>query len=578
MTSNKELVLTGHKEIWPKNTEEAIFLGPWCFTGHNSVPFSDYTKHKIIPSPWDSKDDILNACYYIDGFIEKIVPSLALFFNQYYKTDFSEKFWNTTLCVWLTNWLGILYSHYKNLEKANDFLSYPVLVKINDSINIKRLYNQYDVFVNASNHDYHIFLFSEILLQTKFDNLIPEIKKYDLTLTRSSAKKTNKIKSMLKNIYHQFFPTDVFWGGINGLNRKERLLLRIVRRKKYIIKESRFIAPQKTLETYIPRYKLEFSCANNFELIVKKILLQHIPEIFFKGIPALEKYEQVKYWIDYEILSSSTVAFKIARIRENNGKWYSIQHGGGYGQKLCNSYANTEYRIADKFITWGWNHKHQYQGEYLPLPGFKLCKLKKHNEINDKIIFIGGLNPPFRYRLQSELTPEELLFYLQDRNAFLGTLNNTIRQKILFKPYSHDFGIGELKSIKKVISNRQIINFKTKNAMNYALSSRLTVIDAMRTSFLECLATDTPTVAYCRNNIFSLIDEAKKDLIPLIDVKILHPNPISAAEHINNVYNNVEGWWGSGELQKAKDKFINKYAFTSDKYLSQWKFFIKSLD
>ena len=38
-------------------------------------------------------------------------------------------------------------------------------------------------------------------------------------------------------------------------------------------------------------------------------------------------------------------------------------------------------------------------------------------------------------------------------------------------------------------------------------------------------------------------------------VKVYHETPESASKHINEIWDNVEGWWESSEVQEVMDVF-----------------------
>jgi len=52
---------------------------------------------------------------------------------------------------------------------------------------------------------------------------------------------------------------------------------------------------------------------------------------------------------------------------------------------------------------------------------------------------------------------------------------------------------------------------------------------------------------------------------------ILHDNPESVAKKVNEVYEDTLSWWSAPEIQDAKDQFCRQFAFTSEKWISEWK-------
>lgn len=61
----------------------------------------------------------------------------------------------------------------------------------------------------------------------------------------------------------------------------------------------------------------------------------------------------------------------------------------------------------------------------------------------------------------------------------------------------------------------------------------------------------------------------------LRDVKILHDGPVSAADHINEIFDNVNKWWNDESLQNVRMQFINYLGFSSRNWIGKWSNFIK---
>ncbi len=49
-------------------------------------------------------------------------------------------------------------------------------------------------------------------------------------------------------------------------------------------------------------------------------------------------------------------------------------------------------------------------------------------------------------------------------------------------------------------------------------------------------------------------------------VGIFHSNPISAARHMNQIWDSIDEWWNDPIVIKAKESYCRKYAY-SDKNL-----------
>ena len=101
--------------------------------------------------------------------------------------------------------------------------------------------------------------------------------------------------------------------------------------------------------------------------------------------------------------------------------------------------------------------------------------------------------------------------------------------------------------------------------------SRLCIHDYFGTTWLETLSMNFPTVVFWDLNRIHTLASVQPYLDDLRRLKILHDTPESAAEFVNEIYEDPLLWWMSSELQQAKDKFCHLFARTSKNWLKEWK-------
>ena len=87
---------------------------------------------------------------------------------------------------------------------------------------------------------------------------------------------------------------------------------------------------------------------------------------------------------------------------------------------------------------------------------------------------------------------------------------------------------------------------------------------------LENLSDNIPVIAFWGKEQ-QLSESAKPYYQLLVDVGIIHFSAISAAEKINEVWDNVENWWNQSNLQEAREKFCHRYAKKSQNPVTELK-------
>ena len=367
----------------------------------------------------------------------------------------------------------------------------------------------------------------------------------------------------------------MFLGRVYGLSVSDRIYLQFSRDPFFLFKKGINTTAKKagSAKRDIDKGRLDFGARNGFERIVEKILLKHIPDIFFEDSEFCRKHAtRIKRWVGMDLYTSN---LEIACLIESGGRWISAQHGGAYGHLLSFPMAKIEYAITEGFITWGWRHRHIYDFNHYPLPSPMLSKLKKHQERDDKIIFVGTMVPSYIYRMDSYLVPEQIMPYLNNKVLFLKHLDKVALEKIKYKPYPYDYSTNEREIIGTVLPEGQ---FLTRGTLSGFFScSRLAVIDHPSTSFLEALAMNTPTVLFWDPAHFAFCEEVRPFFNRLREAGILFDRPEEAAKKVNEIWPDVKGWWDRPDVQRAKDDFCFQFARTSAAWRKEWAQFVKKL-
>jgi len=268
-----------------------------------------------------------------------------------------------------------------------------------------------------------------------------------------------------------------------------------------------------------------------------------------KSLPPKAVYTSIGCYIN------TPIKFLVA---ENYNKipYWIHQHGGGYGMyKICNP-EFYERRVATKFFTWGWVEDDiTYRLPAKP----RIRKLVQDNQVLLKTT-LG-----FKYR-QWVVTDDAVYHENIDLTNRTITFLNAIRKdiKLEISHYKQETGIN----IKQIydLNNRKYSD-KSKPDGAY----KIHVCNYLGTSWLESIACGIPTIVFfdkskqCfRKNVTEIINE-------LIKVGIIHTAPESAAEHLNNVYDDLDKWWESDDLKEVKTKFINRFANFSNDWPLYWQ-------
>ncbi len=178
------------------------------------------------------------------------------------------------------------------------------------------------------------------------------------------------------------------------------------------------------------------------------------------------------------------------------------------------------------------------------------------------LLVLGGL-PRYSYKLSSETVSSQWLEYFNDQCQFISHLPNTIQNELKVRLYPTDFGWNER---QRFTDNFPNVEFPPNTIPISTLSAECKIIVSTynSTTFLETLAKNIPTVVFWNPEFWELREDAMPYFSILKEAGIFHESPESAANHIQRVWDNIESWWLSEDVQKAKKIFIDRFAVQSN--------------
>ena len=151
-----------------------------------------------------------------------------------------------------------------------------------------------------------------------------------------------------------------------------------------------------------------------------------------------------------------------------------------------------------------------------------------------------------------------------------------LQKKINVRLLPHDFGWDQLErwtdsglDVKIEINNQDIISSMRK--------SRLCISTYNSTSFLETFFWNIPTIIFWNPVYWELNVQAKPYYQKLINAQILHYDPVNAAKHLIKIWDNVDNWWKSDDVQSAKNHFCQQYSFEVNNPISKLSSIIREI-
>ena len=530
---------------------------------------------------------------------EKFFPEICRILNQYHGTSHESRYWSIIIGPWYKKIIKVILNRHNTLEKClleNEISGTTSFFDNGYNLATLNYLSSYEAF---SDDLWNNVLTTRIMklsekLNFKID-YIDHNKNLDIYPGfYSSISKTTKLKNknflklcfdLYSKISRKFIrDNDAFI--INSyLPLKSEIKLELSLGQwpqiwKYqwskfynwteIIKH-----PDKLLRKKLSE-KFEIKSNTNIENILCSLLFELLPVCYLEGFMDLQKIVDKQPWPKSPkfIFTSSNFnadeVFKLWTANQINSgtKYYIGQHGS--------QYATFKYKIkmleettSDKFITWGWtNYLKQHNPAFiLNIAG----KKRKSYNPNGGLLLIETI---IDVRFTTWDIHSEYIDYLNEQKNFVNNLdylpkkNLTIRLhsgfKLMNKNLNEDHRLLDFDSSLKIDNG-------IKNIDNLISKSRLIVYSYDSTGVLENLSQNIPTLVFWNNVLEEMSENAKPYYQLLVDAGIVHMSAKSVTNKINEIWDDVDGWWQQRHVQDARKKFCDRYAKTSHNPISELK-------
>ena len=161
------------------------------------------------------------------------------------------------------------------------------------------------------------------------------------------------------------------------------------------------------------------------------------------------------------------------------------------------------------------------------------------------------------------------------KGRFVKTLNQSLKNQLIFKRYHHDYGWNHLSKIKEISSN---ISSRRQSFAEILNSARILVSDSNQTSFLVSMSLNIPTIIYFEYDLQNTLNDRAHGIFKkLEEIKVLHRSPEKAALFINKIYDDPKKWWDDPEVKHVVKEFNNKFAYADKDFINLWSKEFKNL-
>jgi putative transferase (TIGR04331 family) len=585
------LATTADQRFWKKN-ERIIFLGEWCKL-FNQKPIWSQLEHEVQPYHWQSREKYLQGSIYLNQLYESCLPIVAENLNIAHNENHSCQYWRIVIGGWLYYFIQNFYDRYLSIRHVAD----------SQKVNLTWIPNVEETdftpkdmqtfFTWNYQDNYNLYLYSWLI---KKINTIP-------TEVTSDPLQEEQVSSPLNGSddLHQGntgLKSKIKWGIKKILETYPRLLSKsyqdvvlvsLYARKQDLIKLQLALGQFPDLHTpdvkisevninLELRNKLNSPKGNDeFTSLLYQLIPSQMPKCYLENYQELNSKSKTKFPKNPKVIVTANAhyfneGFKVwcAYHMENGAQLVGMPHGSHYGAALWSSNETHEKKVADHYLSWGWED--EKNSHVIPFPSIQLAGTQKKIRFDSKggILWIGLSRPRYLNSCHSAPRGCEMLEYIDDQKVFLRALDSKVKKILKMRPYHSDYEWNVKGRLIDAIPDLQFSD-KKKTLNQELCESRLLISSYNSSPILETLSANFPTIAFWDFNHWELRDTAIPYFEDLVRVGIVHKNPASAASKVNEVYQDPMLWWLSPEVQEVKKRFCSQFARTSSTWISDWK-------
>jgi putative transferase (TIGR04331 family) len=331
------------------------------------------------------------------------------------------------------------------------------------------------------------------------------------------------------------------------------------------------LTPQPINESLRDQINLSLGSTGGFAEFLAKSVSRHLPTVYLEGFKNLTEQtfsENVLTKPPRAIFTNTLLhrseQFKLwsaTFVAQGKTKLFSGQHGGGYAiYRFPNWTELNEHAVIDGFLGWG-----KFKSSDIDFGScFQANSDYYKPNYSGKLLVVLG--PVTRQQNNFNLGNVHCNSnYYESINEFLQSLDIEKLSSTVVRPKNADpnrkparVSVGQ---ISVVLGESINLDLGSESLERSLSESRLAVVTYNETTIPTNLMANFPTIALWDPNYVRLNDRAAAVYEELLNAKILFHSPTDAAQHISEIWSDVDSWWNSEIVQSARLNYCDHYAY-----------------
>lgn len=310
---------------------------------------------------------------------------------------------------------------------------------------------------------------------------------------------------------------------------------------------------------YYPLFRLKgrnkritlIELSEDYSDIYLRNIIKSVPVVFVEYFDFLMKrvklFDPQNKVFNITGFPTSYSRYIVAKYIGNGAKLYGYQHGASYGETKNHSSYYHEYKIADKYHTWGW----KINEKDVPSFAFRVTPfVEKYRTLNESVKFdcliVFGR---FLSWNKDKYISKGLYFAKNiDRNKYPDIIarprkehrkENAISNLMFLNPYNFHFHSGDRSDTPLVVKQSKVV----------------ILLFYPSTFAFECMAVNHPILCVVENR--EVEDNAVPFYTGMYELGIFHPNIESVVDFMNKT--EIEQWWKETLIDKRYIDFKHNF-------------------
>lgn len=591
MNGNKlplTLVTTPLEETW-KIDAPTLFLGEWC-KAFNEKPIWSKMDAEVVPYHWSNREKLARDYLYLTDLYERLLPVMSACLNSRHQVDHSNRYWRILTGPWLVYFLHSVFDKWEAVQKADKEYEIAETLKIDFSgrdLVPSSMGHLFSGFLFSHYWNHHIF--SEIIHFSTAIKQITVAPASDNAQQRKSENKSNTrtLRNRARAIYNGFL-------SLIAAKDEYFIISSYMSLKNDIELQCRLHQIPKLWSSVVPKWSpsvpnregfhLHLKAENAFEEFICQILPSQIPKIYLENyLELMNTAKQTGWPRQPKVVFTSNAMWhddvSMAYVAEKLERGAKLVHGqhGGFGIQAYSWSEHHERQIADRYLTWGWGDKPG--SNLLPVgllkPVDKYVAKGADQTTRDKLLLVRALTAPYVFRIDSDIGLPQLLTNIKRSFCFAENLPKEIRDNNLLVrlyPLARAFSSGGDSAVDRTerfynekarwndLFPEVTINDGYDRMEIHVKRSKLVVYSYNGgTGYLEFISANIPVIMFWDMNDSPIRNDAMPFFDLLRNVGLFHDSPVSAANHVAAIWNDIDAWWHSKAVRVVLETFSKQY-------------------